>query len=212
MNGAGKLPRSATRGYDPRMALVLQPWQTLVAALAGWITRQQDAVIEYLREENRVLEQQVGHKRLRLTDDQRRRLAVRGKAIGLSALAQVASIVTPDTILRWHRQHVAEKWTPLGSRRRGAEATPRGPQMRNAVGDIVPTYRTLGGVPQLFLPIRAYADRFDHGGRLSAPRGRSVRPRPALIQTEEPTFPLTHEPVSRYTGRGTGPRRPGGAS
>jgi hypothetical protein len=38
-------------GYDLRMATVLQPWQILVAALAGWMGRQQDAVIEYLREE-----------------------------------------------------------------------------------------------------------------------------------------------------------------
>ncbi len=93
------------------MAAVLQPWQILVAALAGWITRQQDAVIEYLREENRVLKQQLGRRRLRLTDDQRRRLAVRGKAIGRRALTEVASLVTPDTILRWHRQLIAQKWT-----------------------------------------------------------------------------------------------------
>ncbi len=93
------------------MAAVLQPWQILVAALACWITRQQDAVIEYLREENRVLKQQLGRSRLRLTDAQRRRLAVRGKAIGRRALAEVASLVTPDTILRWHRQLIAQKWT-----------------------------------------------------------------------------------------------------
>ena len=93
------------------MATVLQPWQILVASLAGWIGSQQDAAIEYLREENRVLKQQLGRRRLRLTDDQRRRLAVRGKAIGRRALAEVASIVTPDTILRWHRQLIAEKWT-----------------------------------------------------------------------------------------------------
>ena len=53
------------------MATVLQPWQILVAAMAGWITRQQDVVIDYLREENRVLKQQLGRRRLRLTDDQR---------------------------------------------------------------------------------------------------------------------------------------------
>ena len=56
------------------MATVLQPWQILVAAMAGWITRQQDQVIDYLREENRVLKQQLGRQRLRLTDAQRRRL------------------------------------------------------------------------------------------------------------------------------------------
>ncbi len=93
------------------MATVLQPWQILVATFAGWICRQQGAVIEYLREENRVLRQQLGRRRLRLTDDQRRRLAVRGKAIGRNSLAEFASLVTPDTILRWHRQLIAQKWT-----------------------------------------------------------------------------------------------------
>jgi hypothetical protein len=93
------------------MATVLHPWQILVAAMAGWITRQQDAAIEYLREENRVLKQQLGRKRLKLTDDQRRRLAVLGKVLGRRALTYIASLVTPDTILRWHRQLVAEKWT-----------------------------------------------------------------------------------------------------
>jgi hypothetical protein len=52
------------------MATVLHPWQILVAVLAGWIGRQQDAVIEYLREENQVLRQQLGRRRLRLTDAQ----------------------------------------------------------------------------------------------------------------------------------------------
>ncbi len=94
------------------MATVLYPWQILVAAMAGWITHQQDAVIDYLREENRVLKQQLGRRRLRLTDAQRRRLAVRGKAIGRRALAEVASLVTPDTILRWHRQLICKEMDP----------------------------------------------------------------------------------------------------
>ncbi len=93
------------------MSLVLQPWQVLLAALAGWINRHQEAVIDYLREENRVLKQQLGRRRLRLNDDQRRRLAIRGKAIGRRALTEVASIVTPDTILGWHRRLIARKWT-----------------------------------------------------------------------------------------------------
>ncbi len=75
------------------MATILHPWKILVAAMAGWITRQQDAVIDYLREENRVLKEQLGRKRLRLTDAQRRRLAVRGKAIGRRALTEVATLV-----------------------------------------------------------------------------------------------------------------------
>ncbi len=74
---------------------MIYPWQVLVAAMAGWITRQQDAVIDYLREENRVLKQQLGRRRLRLTDAH----AVRGKAIGRRAISEVASLVTPDTSL-----------------------------------------------------------------------------------------------------------------
>jgi putative transposase len=68
-------------------------------------------VIEYLREENRVLKAQVAGRRLRLTHAQRRRLASRGHALGRSILAQVATLVTPDTILRWQRQLIARKWT-----------------------------------------------------------------------------------------------------
>ncbi len=60
----GQLSNAPPAGYDPRMAVVLQPWQILVAGLAGWISRQQDAVIDYLREENRVLKQQLGRRRL----------------------------------------------------------------------------------------------------------------------------------------------------
>ena len=108
---------------------MLHPWQILVATMAGWITRQQDAAINYLREENRVLKQQLG-RRLRLTDAQRRRLAVRGKAIGRRALSEVASLVTPDTILRWHRQLVAQKWT---HKRR----SPGRPRIMEVITDLV---------------------------------------------------------------------------
>ena len=92
------------------MAQVYRPWQILVVAAAGWISRNQDAVIEYLHEENRVLKQQLGGRRLRLTDAQRRRLAAKGKALGYRMLSEVATIVTPDTILRWHRRLIAKKW------------------------------------------------------------------------------------------------------
>jgi len=70
----------------------------MLVALAGWLNRHQQAVIEYLKEENAVLKEQLGGKRLVLTDNQRRRLARLGKALGRKILCQIASIVTPDTI------------------------------------------------------------------------------------------------------------------
>jgi putative transposase len=95
----------------------------LVYSLAGWIRRGQQGVIEYLLEENRVLREQLGERRVRLTEDQRRRLAVRAKALGRAALEGVAGIVTPDTLLRWYRQLVAKKYDGSARRTTGRPPT-----------------------------------------------------------------------------------------
>ena len=92
------------------MNFVLQPWQLLVFILAGWVQRQQQQIIEFQNEQIKVLLERQGKKRILLTDDQRRRLAVKGKALGRKALSELTTIVTPDTILRWHRELVAAKW------------------------------------------------------------------------------------------------------
>ena len=96
--------------------------QFIITSLAGWLQRRQQQVIEYLTEENRVLREQLGKKRLRLTDNQRRRLAVRAKALGRSALQGIACIVTPDTLLRWYHNLVAKKYD--GSTARGPGRPP----------------------------------------------------------------------------------------
>ena len=77
------------------------PAQLIVASLLGWLQREQSQAIAYLREENRILKAQLRNQRLRLTDDERRRLASIGARLGRRLLTQVATIVTPDTILRW---------------------------------------------------------------------------------------------------------------
>ena len=89
-----------------------------VAALFGWLEQQQRDVIEFLREENRVLKRQLRGRRLQLCDGERRRLAVVGERLGRRLLAEIASLVTPETILRWHRELIAHKWT-YGSPRQG---------------------------------------------------------------------------------------------
>jgi hypothetical protein len=63
------------------MTADVYPLQMLLVTLAGWVNRHQKHVIEYLLEENRVLKEQVKGRRLRLTDDQRRRLAVKGRRL-----------------------------------------------------------------------------------------------------------------------------------
>ncbi len=90
--------------------------QLLLATFAGWVQRDQARVIAYLVEENRVLKEQLKGRRLRLTDVQRRRLAAKGKFLGRRLLERVATIVTPDTILRWHKRLIAAKWTYSSNR------------------------------------------------------------------------------------------------
>ena len=104
----------------PKMvAMHLNPWHILVIAVAGWMNREQSAVVEYLREENRILRELLGKKRPRLSDDQRRRLAAKGKALGRKILATCCCIVTPDTILRWHRKLIAKKYDGSANRKPG---------------------------------------------------------------------------------------------
>ena len=93
------------------MSNALQPFHLLVIALASWLNRQQQMVIDYLIEENRVLKEQVEGQRLRFTDEQRMRLAMKAKGLGRRLLDELETLVTPDTLLAWHRKLIAQKWT-----------------------------------------------------------------------------------------------------
>jgi len=79
--------------------------------LTDWLARREREVVAYLIEENRCLRRQLCTRRVRLTDDDRRRLAARADRVGRAALREIATIATPDTLLRWHRQLIARKWT-----------------------------------------------------------------------------------------------------
>jgi putative transposase len=93
------------------------PVRFLAAWIGVWLGRCQQQLIEYQREEIQLLRQKLGGRRLRFSDRDRRRLAVLGRRLGRRALGQVATVATPDTILRWYRELVAKKYD--GSAKRG---------------------------------------------------------------------------------------------
>ena len=101
----------------------IKPMVILLTMLAGWINRQQTEIIEYLLEENKILREKLGNKRILLNDNQRRRLAVLGKKLGRKVLAQFCISFSPDTILRWHRELVARKYD--GNKNRSKYGRPK---------------------------------------------------------------------------------------
>jgi len=88
----------------------LDPFRFMLISVAGWMNHQQQDAIDYLREENRVLRELIGERRMRLNHDQRRRLAAKAKGIGRRILGRLATIVTPETLLVSHRRLIAEKY------------------------------------------------------------------------------------------------------
>jgi hypothetical protein len=82
----------------------------LLLIVSGRVHRHQLVVIELLQAENQFLKRQLRGKRIRFTDAERALLARKAKAVGRKALLELGTIVSPDTLLRWHRRLVAQKW------------------------------------------------------------------------------------------------------
>ena len=120
------------------MLFILQPWHLLLVILASWINRQQQQRIQYLQTEVAVLKEHIGKNRILLTDDQRRRLAVKGKTLGRKALDEIGSLFSPDAILRWHRQLVAQKWDYSDH----AQNRPGRPRVRQVIVDLTVKFAT----------------------------------------------------------------------
>ena len=68
------------------MPRVLDPFRFVLIAVGGWMNHHQQQIIEYLREENRVLREQLSGRRVRFNDDQRRRSAAKAKGLGRKLL------------------------------------------------------------------------------------------------------------------------------
>lgn len=114
----------------------------LLIMLAGWINRHQQDMIDYLKEENKILREKRGKKRLLLNDDQRRRLAVLGCKLGRKSLAEICQSFSPDTLFGWHRALVARKYD--GSKRRGMGRPQISDKLRSAIIDIAKDNRDWG--------------------------------------------------------------------
>jgi putative transposase len=95
----------------------------LIAMVAGWLQRHQQQVITYLLAENRVLKAQLDGRRLRLMDAERRRLAALAHPLGRQRLKELATLVTPATLLQWYQRLIAQKFD--GSEARRALGRPR---------------------------------------------------------------------------------------
>jgi putative transposase len=91
--------------------------QVLIAMVAGWLQQHQQQVITYLLEENRVLKARLDGRRLRLTDTERRRLAILAYPLSRQRLNEVATLVTPDTLMRWYQRLIAQKFDGSQHRR-----------------------------------------------------------------------------------------------
>src|SRR5688572_32782940 len=82
----------------------------LLMIASGWVHRRQLLVIEFLQAENRLLKERLRGKRIRFTDAERALLARKAKAVGRKALLELDTVVSPDTLMRWHRRLVAQRW------------------------------------------------------------------------------------------------------
>jgi putative transposase len=96
-------------------------WKQLLAYITGSVDQELLVRNAYLVTENRILRQQITG-RVQLNDDERKSLAEISKKLGKQALAEVATIVRPETILAWHRKLTAQKFD--GSLQRKALGRP----------------------------------------------------------------------------------------
>src|ERR1039458_7960320 len=96
--------------YSAAISPPFEPLQLLLVMFAGWVNRHQLDLIAYLQEENCVLTERLGGRRIRFTDTERCRLARKAHTLGRKALNALHTLVTPDSLLRWYREMVTCKW------------------------------------------------------------------------------------------------------
>jgi hypothetical protein len=172
----------------------------VLGVLTGWLDRREREAVAYLIDENRILRRQLGSQRLRLTDDDRRRLAARAYRVGRAVLREIATIATPDTLLRWHRQLIADKWTYVRrAGRLGIMLEIRRLVVRMAAENPTWGYTRIQGAAEKRRPPRGPFDQSaDSEGSGVAPG-----PAPADLVANVPESPLGRHRWRRFLNHGS---------
>ena len=124
-----------------------KPYTMLLMMLAGWVNRQQQEAINYLKEENKILKHELlkatGKKRIILNDKQRRRLAILAKRVGRKMLFEISCVFSPDTLLKWFRKLAGKKYD--GSKNRCKFGRPRiSDELKQLIIDMAKDHKHLG--------------------------------------------------------------------
>ena len=115
-------------------------WLSLITCLAYRIDKELYKAIDYLREQVRVLleHQEKENNRILLNDSQRMRVAAKARRLSRNMLEQCTVLFTPDTVMRWYRKLIAEKYDGSQSRRYAGR-----PQIPQQIVDLVIRFERL---------------------------------------------------------------------
>jgi hypothetical protein len=119
---------------DTFSSMTWKPFHLLVVAISGWMNREQQQVIDYLRIENQVLREKLGNKRLILNESQKVRLATAAARLGKDLLRQWGTLFSPATLRLWHRWFVARKYDALPALEGGVVQIVDAPLSHRATG------------------------------------------------------------------------------
>jgi len=191
------------------MNFILKPWQLFFLILSGWINRQQREIIEFQNAQIQALLDKMGRKQILLTDDQRRVLAVKGKALGRKAMMELTTIVTPDTILRWHRRLIGEKRNYSAHRENAPSRPPVPDEVTRLILRIAKENPTWG-----YDPIQGRSPTLETGSPTQPSGTFSKQTASSRHRTEsiKPHGRLSSRPTGMFSGRLTSPPSRSGRS
>lgn len=168
------------------MHAALFPRRYPLASSALPLNRQRKVANNHVKEENRLLNEKLGSREPQFTDAERRLLAVRATALGRKLLFQIETLVTPDTLLRWHRQLVAQKWNHVNGRSSGR------PNIKDEIASLIlrmTQENPRWGYTRILSALRNLGNKVTRGTIANVLQEHSIEPAPLRgKRTPWPTF------------------------